>query len=470
MKKRTTMIRLFASVFTLTLASCGGGGGGTSSLFPSSSDSKLPSLAFDDDNPTAITVGENVSIKTNRSDVTFAGDDDYIATVSSTGEVKALHKGVLGLKVTTSGDEPETLSTYISVNPVSGISVSFVKKTATLAVGSTFQFSASVSGDSLNGGVGYLVNNSAVATIGEDGLLTALQPGKDGKVFVTAYSKSNPSAFVDQEVTITGSAAEGSLETINGYTLFFEDSFEGERLNTHNWNYMIGDGSAYGVSNGWGNGEKEFYREENVELQDGKMDIVIKKCDSDKNKGMTFTSGRIRSNGKVAYTHGRIEAKISCPFGTGIWPAFWMLPDTEGTNAYGGWPNSGEIDIMEAKGRLHYMMNGTIHYGDAEGTSSDNYKNGNYSFPDGEDINGFHTYAVEWDETEIRFYCDSNLYYTAKDWTIKNGTGTFPAPFDKPFHIIFNLAVGGNYDGYKMPSANEVPAKMQVEYVKWFGK
>ena len=150
-----------------------------------------------------------------------------------------------------------------------------------------------------------------------------------------------------------------------------------------------------------------------------------------------------------------------------------MLPDFNDNNNYGGWPNSGEIDIMEAKGRIKYSIDGTLHYADENGEHTYNY--GSYDFPLGEDITGFHTYAVEWEEGEIRMYCDSDdvpykVFNSEQNkWPIKPGND-FPAPFDKNFHILLNMAVGGNYDGNRMPDLSDLPARMKVDYVKWYKK
>lgn len=457
MSKTTRRIYPLLAGAAIALVSCGGNT--TSSV----------ALEISSDTPTSMIVGESAQAKASLSSVTWKGDDELVATVTSDGKITALRSGVFTLSATDKNDATKSVTSYVSVANDTKIAVTLSKKTTTLAVGSSFQFAASVANDSTNAGVGWQVNNDALATIDETGLLKVSHLGA-GKLVVTAYSKANPDKYVNAVLTLSGTEP-GGLETADGYSLIFEDDFLGGRLNSNNWEPMTGDGSAYDVVSGWGNEEKEFYRADNIKLLDGTMLTTAKKANSAINKGMPYTSGRIRSKGKVAYRYGRIEAKLSNPFGNGLWPAFWMLPETEGTNAYGGWPNSGEIDIMEAKGRVKYSVDGTIHYAMSDGQATYNF--GTYVFPTGEDINGSHVYAVEWDEQAIRWYCDGNLFHTcdsANPWTIKDGTGAFPAPFDKAFHIIFNLAVGGNYDGNKMPSSSEVPARLKVDYVKWFQK
>ena len=463
MKKR---FFLLASASLLSLASCGGS---------APEKSKELSLSFLTDNPTTLTVGQVTKIGVDFQNgggqsLIYAIDDPLIGSVDQQGNVTPLRSGILSLTVTPSEDEEKAIQTYLEVKYPTGISVEFSRKTTTLAVGSTYAFQARVTGDNSNQGVGYQVNNHALASITQEGELTILSKGVDEKVTVTAYSLANPDATADVVVSITGDQPTEGIETVHGYSLIFKDDFSDGRLSDANWTYMTGDGSAYDVVSGWGNEEQEFYRKENVKVVDGKMIITAKKADALKNKGMPYTSGRIRSKNKVSYKYGRIEARIACPFGSGIWPAFWMLPESEGTSAYGGWPNSGEIDIMEAKGRIKYSTDGTIHFADSTGAHT--YRFGTYVMPEGQDISQFHDYAVEWDEGEMRWYVDGNLYHKCnaetKPWSVKTGTGEFPAPFDKKFHLLFNMAVGGNYDGYRMPSEDETPAQLKVEYVKWY--
>lgn len=452
------------------LSACGG------NEVSNSSGSSTTELSFSTDAPTTMTVGETVafadSLIGSEEAVTWAVDDPLIAEIDTSGNLKGLRNGVVEVRAISTEDSSNKATLYVTVSNRTGITVNVTQSVSTLKVGSTAQFKASVEGDSDSLGVTWYSSNTALAKVDATGLVTARQVGK---VVITASSNANPEAKYNVSLEIqaddSGNTSSGEIESKNGYKLVFEDSFEGNWLNSNNWEVMQGDGSNY-TGAGWGNGEQEFYRAENLKPVDGILNITAKRADSNKNKGMPYTSGRIRSYKKVAFAYGRIEAKISCPFGNGLWPAFWMLPDTEGLSTYGGWPNSGEIDIMEAKGRVKYSVDGTIHFADTNGDAT--YTNGTYVMPDNEDINGYHVYAVEWDEGQIRWYVDDQLYFTAdatkNTWTMKTGTGTFPAPFDKPFHLLLNLAVGGNYDGYKMPSENEVPAVMKIDYVKWYQK
>ena len=148
------------------------------------------------------------------------------------------------------------------------------------------------------------------------------------------------------------------------------------------------------------------------------------------------------------------------PGGQGLWPAFWLLPQD---SPYGGWAASGEIDIMEAVnlgGSGGNEIHGTIHYG---GEWPDNQWSGSDYVVSSSAQDEFHTYAVEWDSGEIRWYVDDVLYAMQNNWSSTGGA--FPAPFDEPFYIIFNVAVGGNWPG--SPNASTVfPVTMEVDWVR----
>ena len=126
----------------------------------------------------------------------------------------------------------------------------------------------------------------------------------------------------------------------DGYKLFFEDEFDGDKL-SNAWSYEIGNGN-----NGWGNSEVEYYKQENAVVKDGKLHIIAKR---EQVGDFNFTSARIKTANRVKFKYGIVEAKISLPAQRAMWPAFWMMPND---SVYGGWPHSGEIDIMEANGFL----------------------------------------------------------------------------------------------------------------------
>lgn len=266
-----------------------------------------------------------------------------------------------------------------------------------------------------------------------------------------------------------------AADTTDNWDIFWNDEFDGTSLDTTKWDYQTGNGSAYGVS-GWGNSEEQIYTKNNTTVADGKLTITAKK---EANGG--YTSARLRTvkeeigaNGKAAVgtplkigTYGKVESKIKLPAGDGIWPAFWMLPhDSE----YGTWAASGEIDIMEARGRLPGEVCGTIHYGNAWPNNSSSGKT--YNFTSGDTIEQYHVYTIEWDPTQMRWYVDGNLYSTLSNWfsvQSESGNYPYPAPFDEEFYVLLNMAVGGTFDsdadGIKV---DENGVDMDVDYVRWY--
>lgn len=253
---------------------------------------------------------------------------------------------------------------------------------------------------------------------------------------------------------------------IEGFILTWCDDFtgEGENLNEFGvnldlWGFQLGTGSQYGL-NGWGNYEQQYYREENARVEDGRL---ILEARLENHGGMPYTSARLYTRETFAQRYGRFEAMIALPVGVGLWPAFWMMPRDD---VYGGWANSGEIDIMEARGRLPFEVSSALHYG---GAWPDNtYTHAYYRFSGGNSIEAFNLYAVEWDETEIRFYVNDVMYHRVTRWF--NTGHDFPAPFDQYFYLILNLAVGGTFDGRQTPpnSLFDQPVEMQVEFVRAF--
>jgi beta-glucanase (GH16 family) len=239
--------------------------------------------------------------------------------------------------------------------------------------------------------------------------------------------------------------------TAQCWNLVWEDEFTGTTVNTANWGYDIGAG-------GWGNNELQYYtsRVENAAVANGSLKI---KALEESYSGSNYTSARMVTRNKVSFAYGKLEARIKLPTGQGIWPAFWALPEE---SYYGGWPYSGEIDVMELIGNLPARVYGTDHASNNGGLVS---SGGNYNLPTGIFADDFHTFKVEWEPGIIRHYCDDVLYHTNTQASL----GANPWPFDRPFHILLNIAVGGNWPG--APNATTVfPQTMEVDWVRIYQK
>lgn len=228
------------------------------------------------------------------------------------------------------------------------------------------------------------------------------------------------------------------------FSLVWSDEFTGTTLNRNNWNVEVNDF-------GGGNNELQYYtdRPDNIQITGGQLNLIAKR----ENYGTRqYTSGRINSSGLAGVLYGRISVRARIPVGQGIWPAAWMLPTDW---AYGGWPNSGEIDIMEALGHEPNKVYGTIHYANPNYT----YNSRSYTKPSGNFSDGFHVYEVAWTPTRINFLVDSVQIHSIP----------FQGrPFDRRFHMVLNLAVGGNWPG--SPNGTTVfPATYSIDYVRMYG-
>ena len=244
------------------------------------------------------------------------------------------------------------------------------------------------------------------------------------------------------------------------YKLVWEDTFDGDSLNRNDWNVELHD-------KGWVNNELQAYvdSKENIYIEDGKLVLKpIETVDEDGKK--SYTSGRVNTQGKHDFKYGLFEAKVKVPKGQGFLPAFWMMPTNE--NLYGQWPRCGEIDIMEVLGNKTDTSYGTIHYGNPHSESQ-----GNYTLEKGSFSEEYHTFQVEWQPGKIKWYVDGNLIHEEDDWySITEGQGeiTYPAPFDQPFYIILNLAVGGSWPGNPDETTNIKDAAYYIDYVKVYQK
>lgn len=252
------------------------------------------------------------------------------------------------------------------------------------------------------------------------------------------------------------------------WNIVWSDEFSEAQLNTNNWTFDIGNGFESGgyYVPGWGNDELEYYtsRTNNVYLSNGFLHIHAQQ---ESYGGQDYTSGRIKSTGLYFKQYGRFEWRASLPVGVGFWPALWMLPEN---SPYGGWPNSGEIDVMENNGSVSNQEGGTIHYGGANG--NDVYSGETYTFMPGDSVVNFHTYLLEWTTNAIDWFVDGHLYESQTNWWSNVGTTEstypYPAPFDQQFYILMNLAIGGDYLGD--PSTNSInaslPGDLVVDYVR----
>ena len=182
----------------------------------------------------------------------------------------------------------------------------------------------------------------------------------------------------------------------------------------------------------------------------------------------SYTSGRISTQNLKTFTYGRFEVRAKVPNGQGYLPAFWLMANDE--NVYGQWPRCGEIDCMEVMGQDTNKLYGTIHYGNPHAESQGTYtiKDGEKSFSD-----DFHTFTCDWEPGKITWYVDGIKYHEESNWhstTEGQGTLTYPAPFDQPFYIILNLAVGGSWVGNPNEETNFVNNPFVVDYVRVYQK
>ena len=217
-------------------------------------------------------------------------------------------------------------------------------------------------------------------------------------------------------------------------TLIWSDEFDGAALDPEAWFFATGDGTEKGLHGGWGNNELQYYLPDSAQIEGGVLKITARR---ESIGGSNYTSGRINTEDRFAFQYGRIEASIKLPSGQGLWPAFWMLPQD---TPYGAWAASGEIDVVETinlDGSGSDEIFGTLHFG---GEHPANSSAGETYAPSADITSEFHTYSVEWDEFEIRWYFDDTQYAMQNAWT--STAAPYPAPFDQPFHILLNLAVG----------------------------
>lgn len=265
---------------------------------------------------------------------------------------------------------------------------------------------------------------------------------------------------------------DGTTED-DGYRLVWADEFDGAALNADDWNIEV---NGYGG----GNNELQYYRAENVSVQDGCLVLTARK---ESYGGKAFTSGRLNTSHKHFFTHGRIESSICLPkTANGLWPAFWMLGNDYDSV---GWPRCGEIDILEmgnasgiSSGKQETFFNGACHWGFYKDGAYPNYarsSNAPYSLQDG----AFHLFTLIWDEEAIAMYLDRDKYPDAEPYykmniVDYNGDWAVGNYFHHDFFIVYDLAVGGNFTGIHNTAGITALAdgerSMYIDYVRVYQK
>lgn len=306
----------------------------------------------------------------------------------------------------------------------------------------------------------------------KDGQKSKIETKTDDKKDDTKDDQNKTDDKKDDNNSSGGSSSGGSVTPApsgmteadllkQGFQLKWSDEFNGTALNREDWNVELHEP-------GWVNSEWQAYVDstDNIKVQDGKLLIQPVKT---KNEDGTYsyTSGRVNTQGKHDFKYGYFECRAKVPTGKGYLPAFWMMPTDE--NLYGQWPKCGEIDIMEVMGQETNKAYGTIHYGEPHDQSQ-----GTYSVAAANNFaDNYHTYAVDWEPGKITWYVDGIKYHEESDWfSAKSGQGTvaYPAPFDQPFYMILNLAVGGSWVGYPDDSTTYDDQQFAIDYVKVYQK
>jgi beta-glucanase (GH16 family) len=237
-------------------------------------------------------------------------------------------------------------------------------------------------------------------------------------------------------------------------TLVWSDEFNGASLDTTNWTLEVGGG-------GFGNNEREYYTNgQNLSFTGAEMIISARKENPANYQcwygTCTYTSSRLKTQGKREFTYGRMQARLQIPYSQGLWPAFWMLGNDIGTV---GWPTSGEIDIMENIGKEPAIVHGTIH---GPGYSGCCGIGGSYTLPSGALHDAYHIYSIEWDSQNFKWFIDGTQYFsTTRSFVETKG----PWVYSHPFFFLLNVAVGGAWPG-DPDGTTVMPQQMKVDYVR----
>lgn len=367
------------------------------------------------------------------------GTATNIVWTSSNEEVATVYYGVVTAKaigkaeiIATSGKVSAKANVFVT--GTDGASLRITPPLVSLHVGEQFDFKY---GNTFDLELTWSSSDPSVVHVTNTGHVTALKPG------VSTITLSTPVESVTATVTVS--------HNWGAYQLVWSDEFDGNALDEGTWSYNTG-------GSGWGNNEKQYYttRPENIRVQNGCLEIEARKEQYENNN---YTSARIMSKNKKTFTYGKMAARIKFPGGKGTWPAFWMMGNS------GGWPNCGEIDIIEHIGSQDTRASFALHTVMKNGTRGNNWaKTHFFDYPLSAD---FHTYGIEWAQEEkdgkdvIRFYVDDVQYAEVWEEQIDNNDYW---PFNKPFFFIFNLAIGGNMGG---TVDDAIFNQQRIMYVDW---
>lgn len=267
-------------------------------------------------------------------------------------------------------------------------------------------------------------------------------------------------AVQETSETLSNQVDEKDVPSLEGYQLLWHDEFNGTTLDENNWTKELRDP-------GWTNHELQEYTEndENIFVRDGHLVLKAVKT-TDENGKDYYTSGKVNSQNKQDFLYGKVVTRAKVPEGKGLWPAIWMMPQVE--EHYGQWPKCGEIDIMEVLGDQTELAYSTIHYGEphAEQQGKKLLSGTTYAAD-------FHDYSVEWEPGEMRFYIDDDEVLVANNWySAVEGEDwkPYPAPFDQPFFVQMNLAVGGDWPGNPDENTDFDKAEFEIDYVRVYQK
>ncbi len=292
------------------------------------------------------------------------------------------------------------------------------------------------------------VDGNITSKIVEDGYVDTSVAGTYELTYSVSDAAGNSATVVKRTVTVS-----------EKWTLVWNDEFDDNVVDPGKWAYMLGDGTLYGETAGWGNQELQFYTDDQAnsgitqddqDSEDGSVLYISARNDAD---NQDYTSAKLTTEDLFEFRFGRVEARIKVPGGKGMWPAFWTLgankPDI-------GWPGSGEIDIMEVIGMQEQNLHGTLHFVDASnGHDSDG---GIKTLAEGKFSDGYHLYAIEWTPEKIAWMVDGEKYAEV-------AIADDMKEFLREHYLILNLAVGGDWPG-NPDETTGFPKQMLVDYVR----